>query len=116
MKRIEHELNPATRAFVADSIKRLNELRQQYLLCLGQAKEAEQAGETLRAALAQQLALVEQTAGLPKPIAPYRLNDAGTHLIGESADAPAAAPAAAAIEAGAIDVEAQPVNGAPIHG
>jgi hypothetical protein len=66
----------------------LRELRERYLAALGQAKELEFQSVLCQQSLSQALKLVEETEGLPAPIAPYRLSADGLALIGEVADAP----------------------------
>jgi hypothetical protein len=103
--KIEHTLNPTMQAYVRAGIDEVNRLRREYWQFLGQAKEAEMAAAVLQAKLSEQLGLIQQSEGLPAPIAPYRLNDDATKLIGEVPD-----PAPAAVE----PVMAAPyVNGVP---
>lgn len=86
---VEHPLDPATVKFAAEMVRQLNQKRSEYLTFLGQAKEVELQVEMMRQALSQHLQLVEQAAGLPRPIRPYMLSADGTKLIGETVDAPA---------------------------
>jgi hypothetical protein len=112
--KIEHQLSPAMQGVVKHKLAELNELRQRYLLALGQAKEIELAADQKQAALSDQLGMIQAAEGLPAPIGVYRLNEAGTHLVGEIADPPAAAPVA--IEPAAAPVgEPQKVNGVEHH-
>lgn len=92
--RIEHKLPPAARAAAEAGIKELNELRTRYLAALGMAKEFEMRVETVRAAIGQQLAIIQETEGLPQPLAPYQLSADGSLMIGEIPDTPPAAAAA----------------------
>ena len=95
--KIEHKLSPAVAMYAAQAIESINTLRRDYLAALGTAKEIETRVELVRQALGQQLALVEQAEGLPRPVAPYQLSPDGKMLIGEIADnSPAEEPPAAA--------------------
>jgi hypothetical protein len=101
--KIEHKLAPAVAEYAAEAVRQLGEIRRQYLELLGQAKELEIAAETVRRALQQQLALVEQTEGLPKPVSPYTLSPDCSKLVGElPPEDPAAAPVTRTVDLAAI--------------
>jgi hypothetical protein len=88
----EHKLSPAAAQSFKSAVERLNELRMEYLRALGLAKEAETQSSALQTALGQQLAIIEQTEGLPRPVRPYALSQDCTKLVGEVADRPEPAP------------------------
>ena len=90
--KVEHKLSPAVAQYAQTAVQQLGDLRREYLIALGMAKEVELRADSARAALGQQLAIVQQAEGLPQPVAPYQLNAEGTALVGEIADAPAVAP------------------------
>lgn len=100
--KIEHQLTPAMQAVVKRKLGELNQYRQEYLLALGRAKEIETIADQARNALGDLLGTIQATEALPEPLAPYRLNEAGTHLIGEIAD-PAPRPAPVEIPAAALE-------------
>jgi len=106
--KIEHKLSPAMAGAVNRILEQLRAAEDQRLIALGRAKESELAMATLRLALSEQLAVVQQTEGLPVPLAPYQLSPDGAALVGEVADPPAAAAAAIAAPAEGP----RPVNGA----
>lgn len=81
--RFEHKLSPAVAAYAQRARQQLGEIRTQYLIGLGLAKENELRAEIVRQALSQQLALVEESEGLPKPVEPFQLSDDGRSLVGE---------------------------------
>jgi hypothetical protein len=96
--KVEHKLPAAVAAYAQRTMEQLHEFRKQYLSLLGQAKEIELQGEMLRQALGQQLAIVQESEGLPRPVAPYQLSPDCSMLTGEVADtlpitAPVAVPA-----------------------
>jgi hypothetical protein len=90
--RVEHKLSPAVAAYTQQALEQLRQIRAQYLAALGQAKECEIAADGVRLALSQQLAIVQDSEGLPRPLAPYQLSADGTAMIGEIADPPAQVP------------------------
>lgn len=113
--KVEHKLPPAVAAYAQRTLQQLQQVRTQYLSALGQAKECELAADAMRQALSQQLALVEETNGLPKPVAPYQLSADGTALVGEIADTATEAAAtsdsaASATRAAALVNGASPVD------
>ena len=92
--RFEHKLSPSVTAYAARARGQLAEIRREYLVALGIAKEHELRGEIVRQALSQQLALVQEAEGLPAPVGSYELSEDGRALIGEirSEDSPAPPP------------------------
>jgi hypothetical protein len=86
----EHKLSPAAAQSFKSAVEQLNGLRLEYLRALGLAKEAEQQSAALQSALGQQIAIIEQTDGLPAPVRPYALSQDCTRLVGEVPDRPAA--------------------------
>lgn len=84
--KVEYKLPPATAQFAQTTQQQLNELRREYLVALGLAKESEMRADMLRQALSQQLAIVQQAEGLPQPLAPYQLSADGAALTGDIAD------------------------------
>ena len=86
----EHKLPPEVAAYAKQIQQQLGNMRQQYLLMLGQAKETEQQADVLRNALQTQLAMVQQAAKLPESSNGWNLSADGTALVGEVADAAAA--------------------------
>lgn len=108
----EHKLSPAAAQSFKSAVERLNELRMEYLRALGLAKEAETQSSALQAALGQQLAIIEQVEGLPRPVRPYALSQDCTKLVGEVPDRPAEpAPAMASGYAGPALTPEVLVNG-----
>jgi hypothetical protein len=91
---VEHKLSVTVAAYAKRTIADLDRVRREYLIALGQAKELEFQATAQRLALSQQLAIVAEDSGLPRPLAPYQLSADGTALIGEIADVPAEAGAA----------------------
>jgi hypothetical protein len=90
--KIEHPLPAESLPYVRRALEQLATERQNYLIALGTAKEAEQRAESVRQALSQHLQNVVESARLPASIRPYALNDAGTGLEGEAPDQVAPAP------------------------
>ena len=91
--RYEHKFTPNLAKFARNVIAQVEECRRQYLIALGQAKEAETRGDALRAALSQHMALVEESEGLPRPLSPYQLSPDASGMWADVID-PAPAPAA----------------------
>lgn len=91
--RIEHKLSPAVTAYARRSIEQLKQLRTQHLIALGQAKEAELQHSLVQQALAQHLAVIEESEHLPASSRPYVLSEDGSMLIGEVEDNAAMIPA-----------------------
>jgi hypothetical protein len=89
--RFEHKLSPSVAAYAQRARQQLGEIRREYLVALGLAKEHELRGEIIRQALSQQLALVQEAEGLPAPVAPYELSEDGSRLIGEISETPVSA-------------------------
>jgi hypothetical protein len=89
--RFEHKLSPSVAAYAQRTRQQLAEIRREYLVALGLAKEHELRGEILRQALSQQLALVQDAEGLPAPVTAYELSEDGRALVGEVADSEPAA-------------------------
>jgi hypothetical protein len=84
--RIEHKLSPTIANYAREAIRQLNEIRREYLVALGTAKELQDRSEAIKAALGQQLMLVKESEGLPEPVAPYVLSEDGARLIGDIAE------------------------------
>jgi hypothetical protein len=84
--RFEHKLSPSVAAYAQRARQQLAEVRREYLVALGLAKEHELRGEILRQALSQQLALVQESEGLPQPAGQYELSEDGRSLVGEIPD------------------------------
>lgn len=84
--RVEHKLSPAMAAYAQRVLGELQQLREQYLAALGRAKELELQSLISQQSLSQALKLVEESEGLPAPVAPYRLSEDGTALVGEALD------------------------------
>ena len=84
--RFEHKLSPSIAAYAQRARQQLAEIRTQYLIGLGIAKENEMRAEIVRQALSQQLALVQESEGLPAPVASYELSEDGRSLVGEIPD------------------------------
>jgi hypothetical protein len=89
---VEHKLTLTVATYAQRTVAELDRIRREYLSLLGQAKELEFQAAAMRQALSQQLAIVAEDSGLPRPLAPYQLSADGTALIGEIADVPAEAP------------------------
>jgi hypothetical protein len=81
--RFEHKLSPSIAAYAQRARQQLAEIRRDYLVGLGLAKEQELRGEIVRQALSQQLALVQESEGLPAPAGQYELSEDGMKLVGE---------------------------------
>ena len=84
--RFEHKLSPSIAAYAQRARQQLAEIRTQYLIGLGIAKENEMRAEIVRQALSQQLALVQESEGLPAPVASYAMSAGGRSLVGEIQD------------------------------
>lgn len=84
--RFEHRLSPSVAAYAQRTRQQLADIRREYLVALGLAKEHELRGEILRQALSQQLALVQDAEGLPQPVGQYELSEDGRSLVGEIAE------------------------------
>jgi hypothetical protein len=82
--KIEHKLSPAVSVYTQRALQQLQQARNQYLIALGQAKEAEIQSAVIRQALEQQLALIEQSEHLPPSVNGYALSPDGAMLIGET--------------------------------
>src|SRR4030095_811254 len=80
--RYEHTLSPAASQSFMSAVEQLNGLRLEYLRALGLAKEAEQQSAALQSAIGQQLAIIEQTDGLPRSSKAYQLNAECTKVVG----------------------------------
>jgi len=106
--KFEHTLSPAAAQLFRNGVERLNALRLEQLRALGLAKEAEMKSDSLQQTITDQVAIIEQTEGLPAPVRPYQLSMDCTKLIGEVPDKPAAASNSLAI------VEPQPIMPAPL--
>ena len=91
---VEHKLSLTVAAYAKRTVGELDRIRREYLIALGQCKELEWQAAAMRQALSQQLAIVAEDEGLPRPLAPYQLSADGAALIGEIADVPAEAGAA----------------------
>ena len=90
--KIEHKLSPAVAAYAQRAVQQLNQARNQYLIAMGQAKEAEIQSAVIRQALEQQLALVQESEQLPQSPRGYALSVDGSTLIGDTEQSPAMAP------------------------
>lgn len=82
--KVEHKLSPAVAAYAQRAVQQLQQARNQYLIAMGQAKEAEIQSAVIRQALEQQLALVQESEQLPASPRGYALSADGTTLIGET--------------------------------
>jgi hypothetical protein len=93
----EHTLSPAAVKVFRAGVEQLNNLRLEALRGLGLAKEAEMQSAALQQSISNQVAIIEQTEGLPAPLRPYQLSLDCTKLVGEIPDtaAPSGEPAAA---------------------
>lgn len=111
--KFEHALSPATVKVFRAGVEQLNTLRLEQLRALGLAKEAEMQSAAVQASISNQVAIIEQTEGLPAPVRPYQLSADCTKLIGEVPDTPIAAPRPAPVVelAPAIAEPAGQVNG-----
>jgi hypothetical protein len=113
--KFEHTLSPATVKVFRAGVEQLNTLRLEQLRALGLAKEAEMQSAAVQASISNQVAIIEQTEGLPAPVRPYQLSADCTKLIGEVPDTPAAGlprvPAPVVELAPAIAEPAGQVNG-----
>jgi len=90
--KFEHTLSPAAAQLFRNGVEKLNALRLEQLRALGLAKEAEMKSDSLQQTITDQVAIIEQTEGLPAPLRPYQLSLDCSKLIGEVPDKPAAAP------------------------
>ena len=90
--KFEHALSPAAVKVFRAGVEKLNELRLEQLRALGLSKEAEMQSAALQQSISTQVAIIEQTEGLPASVRPYQLSIDCTKLIGEVPDTPAAAP------------------------
>lgn len=87
--RYEHTLAPAAAQSFKAALEQLDALRREMLQALGAAKEIEMRSAALQLAVGQQLAIIQETEGLPRPVSPYQLSADCTKLIGEVPDRPA---------------------------
>lgn len=101
--RYEHKFTTALAGYARNVVAQIEESRKAYLMLLGQAKEAEMRIDALRGALSQQMAIIEESEHLPRPLSPYQLSPDAS---GMWADVPDPAPAPAGQKR---------VNGAPIE-
>ena len=108
--KFEHALSPAAVAVFRAGVEQLNTLRLEALRGLGLAKEAEMQSAAVQQSISNQVAIIEQTEGLPAPSRPYQLSADCTKLIGEVPDKPAAAPLAPSLVPAIVE-PAGKVNG-----
>jgi len=114
--KFEHTLSPAAVAVFRAGVEQLNTLRLEQLRGLGLAKEAEMQSAALQSSISNQVAIIEQTEGLPAPLRPYQLSADCTKLIGEVPDKPAATPPHELAEPAAAPIAPAKVNGADRKG
>ena len=108
--KFEHTLSPAAVQIFRNAVEQLNTLRLEQLRALGLAKEAEMQSAAVQQSVSTQVAIIEQTEGLPAPSRPYQLSIDCTKLIGEIPE-PNATPAIAE-PAPVVELVPAKVNGA----